>query len=139
MYIMQALLAFLHISQLPINAPSGFPSSGNGLWYTQPGREWAKELLPAGNGYLGAMIPGGTIQERTQLNIETLWSGGKFDDPYYNGGNKEITQLAGTAQIMQSIRETIFLSPTADIDSKTSSFYLTSIVVVLTQVQTSRI
>jgi alpha-L-fucosidase 2 len=63
------------------------------------------------------MIPGGTIQERTQLNIETLWSGGKFDDPYYNGGNKEITQLAGTAQIMQSIRETIFLSPTADIDN----------------------
>jgi hypothetical protein len=58
---------------------------------------------------------------------------------YYNGGNKEVTELAGTAQIMQSIRETIFLSPSADIDSKTSSFFVASILVVLTQVQTSRI
>jgi len=28
-----------------------------------------------------AMLPGGTIQEVTQLNIESLWSGGPFQDP----------------------------------------------------------
>lgn len=27
------------------------------------------------------MLPGGTIQEVTQLNIESLWSGGPFQDP----------------------------------------------------------
>lgn len=27
------------------------------------------------------MTPGGTTQEITQLNIESLWSGGPFDDP----------------------------------------------------------
>lgn len=53
MYIMHALLAFLHLSQFPNNAPAGFPMSGNGLWYTHPGRAWAREFLPVGNGYLG--------------------------------------------------------------------------------------
>jgi len=28
-----------------------------------------------------AMIPGRTNQEATQLNIESLWSGGPFQDP----------------------------------------------------------
>lgn len=28
-----------------------------------------------------AMLPGGTSQESTQLNIESLWSGGPFQDP----------------------------------------------------------
>jgi alpha-L-fucosidase 2 len=27
------------------------------------------------------MLPGGTSQEVTQLNIESLWSGGPFQDP----------------------------------------------------------
>ena len=27
------------------------------------------------------MLPGGTSQESTQLNIESLWSGGPFQDP----------------------------------------------------------
>lgn len=27
------------------------------------------------------MLPGGTVQETTQLNIESLWSGGPFADP----------------------------------------------------------
>jgi len=28
-----------------------------------------------------AMLPGGTTQETTQLNIESLWTGGPFADP----------------------------------------------------------
>jgi hypothetical protein len=28
-----------------------------------------------------AMVPGGTSNEVTQLNIESLWSGGSFSDP----------------------------------------------------------
>jgi len=35
------------------SAPPGFPQSGNGLWYTQPGVSWYKDFLPIGNGYLG--------------------------------------------------------------------------------------
>ncbi|KAH9475954.1 putative alpha-fucosidase A [Psilocybe cubensis] len=62
-----------------------------------------------------AMLPGGTVQEATQLNIESLWSGGPFADPSYNGGNKQPSERAAMAQLMQNIRQTIFESPTGDI------------------------
>ncbi|KAH7890396.1 glycoside hydrolase family 95 protein [Phlebopus sp. FC_14] len=99
------------------SVPPGFPSSGNGLWYTTPGSVWAQELLPLGNGYLAAMVPGGTSQESTQLNIESLWSGGPFQDPTYNGGNNLPSQRTQLAEDMQSIRKAIFSSPTGTIDN----------------------
>ncbi|CAL1710806.1 unnamed protein product [Somion occarium] len=98
-------------------APPGFPSSGNGLWYKTPGSSWSKEWLPIGNGYLAAMTPGGTVKEVTQLNIESLWSGGPFQDPTYNGGNKQPSERAATAAAMQQIRQSIFDSPSGTIDN----------------------
>ena len=47
------------------------------LWYDQPAKSWMKEALPIGNGYMGAMIFGGVMEEHIQFNEETLWSGGK--------------------------------------------------------------
>ena len=44
------------------------------LWYNQPAEEWT-EALPIGNGRLGAMVFGGTQEERIQLNEESLWAG----------------------------------------------------------------
>lgn len=38
-----------------LGAPSGFPKSGNGLWYDKPGTSWSKTWLPVGNGYLGGV------------------------------------------------------------------------------------
>lgn len=48
------------------------------LWYTQPAAQWV-EALPIGNGRIGAMVFGGTDEERLQLNEDTLWSGGPYD------------------------------------------------------------
>jgi alpha-L-fucosidase 2 len=48
------------------------------LWYTEPASKWI-EALPLGNGRLGAMVFGGTTQERIGLNEDTLWSGGPYD------------------------------------------------------------
>jgi len=48
--------------------------SGLQLWYNQPAKKWT-EALPVGNGRLGAMVFGGTIQERIQLNEDTIWAG----------------------------------------------------------------
>ncbi|APS38950.1 glycosyl hydrolase family 95 catalytic domain-containing protein [Salegentibacter sp. T436] len=45
------------------------------LWYAQPASNWM-EALPIGNGRLGAMIFGDTINERIQLNEDSLWPGG---------------------------------------------------------------
>ena len=44
------------------------------LWYQQPAVKW-EEALPVGNGRLGAMVFGGTAEERLQLNESTLWGG----------------------------------------------------------------
>ncbi|KAF9042885.1 glycoside hydrolase family 95 protein [Panaeolus papilionaceus] len=103
------------VSPTASSAPHGFPTSGNGLWYTQPGKVWSRELLPIGNGYLAAMVPGWPSQEVTQLNIESLWSGGPFTDPSYNGGNKQPSERETIAKDLQRIRQTIFQSPTGDI------------------------
>ncbi|KAJ7584657.1 glycoside hydrolase family 95 protein [Mycena floridula] len=104
---------------LVLSAPPGFPASGNGLWFTSPGQIWSKDFLPIGNGYLAAMTPGGTTMEALQLNIESLWSGGPFQDPTYNGGNKQPDERAAMADAMSSIRQSIFTSSTGDIDNLT--------------------
>ena len=55
---MKRLLSILSIVTYDASlrsAPPGFPSSGNGLWYTAPGTIWVRELLPIGNGYMGGM------------------------------------------------------------------------------------
>jgi alpha-L-fucosidase 2 len=48
------------------------------LWYAQPATVWT-EALPLGNGRLGAMVFGGTANERVQLNEESLWAGEPVD------------------------------------------------------------
>ncbi len=50
------------------------------LWYDKPALAW-EEALPLGNGRTGAMVFGGVVTERFQLNDNTLWSG------YPNPGN----------------------------------------------------
>jgi alpha-L-fucosidase 2 len=53
----------------------GFPMR---LWYDKPAARW-EEALPLGNGRLGAMVFGGTAEERLQLNECTLWGGRPHD------------------------------------------------------------
>jgi len=48
------------------------------LWYRRPAEQWL-EALPVGNGRLGAMVFGGILRERLQLNEETVWAGGPWD------------------------------------------------------------
>ncbi|MBW4889228.1 glycoside hydrolase family 95 protein [Mucilaginibacter sp. HMF5004] len=48
------------------------------LWYNKPAVAW-QEALPLGNGTTGAMVFGGVVKERFQLNDHTLWSGYPVD------------------------------------------------------------
>jgi alpha-L-fucosidase 2 len=48
------------------------------LWYGEPAVHWV-EALPVGNGRLGAMVFGGTRDDRLQLNEDTLYAGGPYD------------------------------------------------------------
>ena len=45
------------------------------LWYHQPATEWQTEVLPIGNGRLGATIFGGIKQDRIVLNEESIIAG----------------------------------------------------------------
>jgi alpha-L-fucosidase 2 len=42
------------------------------LWYNKPASIW-EEALPLGNAKTGAMVFGGIVSERFQLNDNTLW------------------------------------------------------------------
>lgn len=66
------------------------------LWYTHPARNWM-EALPLGNSKMGAMDFGGSDVARIQLNEETFWSGG----PYQNNSIDSKTYL-------QQVRDSIF-------------------------------
>lgn len=51
------VLTIACLARFVSSAPPGFPQSGNGLWYAQPGVVWFTDYLPIGNGYLaGEMI-----------------------------------------------------------------------------------
>jgi alpha-L-fucosidase 2 len=62
----------------------GAAPSSNTLWYEQPAgadvqsrkttKAWLQSL-PVGNGRFGAMVFGGVVDERIQLNEDTLWAG----------------------------------------------------------------
>lgn len=44
------------------------------LWFDEPATDW-NAALPVGNGSVGAMVFGGTLDERLQLNVDSLWAG----------------------------------------------------------------
>lgn len=48
------------------------------IWHRQPAKNW-NEATPVGNGRLGAMMFGGVVTERIQLNEDSLWSGAPQD------------------------------------------------------------
>ncbi len=90
------------------------PAQGMTLWYDQPAAKWS-EALPIGSGRLGAMVFGGTADERIQFNEDTLWVGKPHDYSHegaatylpqvrqllFDGKQKEAEQLA--AQHMMSV------------------------------------
>ncbi|KAJ1304162.1 hypothetical protein OPQ81_008562 [Rhizoctonia solani] len=102
------VLELLVSGMVIVAAPNGFPRTGNGLWYNEPGVNWTTQYLPIGNGYLGAMVNGGPISDRLQLNIESLWSGGPFANSSYNGGNHQVSESGYLATQLAKIRDAIF-------------------------------
>lgn len=57
---------------------SGMAQTGLDLVYDRPAEKWT-EALPIGNGRIGAMVFGGTEDDRLQINEGTLWGGGPHD------------------------------------------------------------
>ena len=90
------------------------PANALGLWYREPaadrppaprltgraaGAEWVR-ALPVGNGRLGAMVFGGVVHERLQLNEDTLWAGRPYDpvNPDAKAAIPEVRRLLAERQ-----------------------------------------
>ena len=81
------------------------PAEPLSLWYQSPAKVWT-EALAIGNGRLGAMVFGGLIQERLQLNEDTLWAGGPYDpaNPDALGALPEVRRLIFEGKYKQAER-----------------------------------
>jgi alpha-L-fucosidase 2 len=86
-----AVAAGSSLARLPAVAATEQPGADL-LWYRQPASIWT-EALPVGNGRLGAMVFGGVAGERIQLNEDTLWSGGPYDDRNPKAGPEAVAQV----------------------------------------------
>ncbi len=64
------------------------------LWYDRPAANW-NEALPLGNGFMGVMCFGGSLIDRFQLNLDSLWQG-RFRDRI----NPDARDAVGTIRTM---------------------------------------
>ncbi len=103
------ILSLICAAGLILSIPTRSPAQSElKLWYDSPAREWTA-ALPIGNGRLGAMVFGGTTEDRYQLNEDSLWCGKPHDYAHdgaaqylaqirqllFEGKQKEAEQLAG--------------------------------------------
>jgi alpha-L-fucosidase 2 len=77
------------VALCPVALAAG--SSALKLWYRQPATAWV-EALPVGNGRMGAMVFGGTAEERIQFNEDTIWNG-KPHEYHHEGAVKFLPEL----------------------------------------------
>ena len=83
------------------------------LWYSHPANNWT-EALPVGNSRMGAMVFGGVEEEVLQLNEETFWAGG----PYNNLSTRGLEALKG-------IRQLVFADKFAEAQKKIDETFFT--------------
>jgi len=84
--------------------PAVVAANDMALWYDQSaGTDWLR-ALPIGNGRLGAMVFGNVDVERLQLNEDTIWAGGPYDqsNPRGAGALAQIRQLVFQNQWSQA-------------------------------------
>lgn len=79
---------------MPRPLPGNTRSDFHKIWFESPARHW-EEGLALGNGRLGAVVFGGTAEERILLNEETLWAGNTSEthDPSVRPALEEVRQL----------------------------------------------
>ena len=108
-------LALVIVGATALSVPAVAAESDLKLTYDKPAAKWT-EALPLGNGRIGAMVFGGTEDERLQINESTLWGGGPHDyvNPAAYAHLAEIRQLifAGKMDEAEKLSATLMGRPT---------------------------
>ena len=125
------------VARLTGEAPP--PASPLSLWYRAPAsdrpmdpprptgqganQEWVR-ALPVGNGRLGAMVFGGVVHERLQLNEDTLWAGRPYDpvNPEARAALPEVRRLLAAGQYREAaslVSEKVMAKPLAQMPYQT--------------------
>ncbi|THW82682.1 glycoside hydrolase family 95 protein [Aureobasidium pullulans] len=84
------------------------------LWATEPANNFTdiiRTAYPVGNGQLAALPFGNPGHEKLSLNVDSLWSGGPFENSSYNGGNPR----SSVASALPGIRDWIFKNGTGNV------------------------
>src|SRR5262245_21534083 len=102
-------LAFAFVVSLAADRAAAQTRNSLSLWYDRPAHEWV-EALPVGNGRLGAMVFGGTANERIQFNEATVWDGEPHD---YNHD--------GASSALDTLRALLFAGKQKQADSLASA------------------
>ncbi len=107
-------IALILVAATALNAAVGAADSDPKLTYDKPATKWT-EALPLGNGRIGAMVFGGTEDERLQINESTLWAGSPHDyvNPAAYAHLAEIRQLifAGKVDEAEKLSATLMGRP----------------------------
>jgi alpha-L-fucosidase 2 len=107
-------IALVLVAGTAVNVAAGASESDINLTYDKPATKWT-EALPLGNGRIGAMVFGGTEDERLQINESTLWGGGphNYTNPAAHTHLEEIRQLifAGKVDEAEKLSGTLMGQP----------------------------
>ncbi|KAJ5279841.1 alpha-fucosidase [Penicillium angulare] len=96
-------------------------SAAKRLWSKSPASfdSIEQQAYPLGNGRLGFMPTGEPGAESINVNLDSLWSGGPFENKSYFGGNP----TSDRSHFLPRIREEIFKNGTGNVDELLSPIY----------------
>lgn len=90
---------------------SAWTTPATPLWFDQPAQQWEGEVLPIGNGAMGAAVQGGVTREVLQYNEKTLWTGGPGAGESYDYGLPAKPYTDRLARVREQLREKGSLTP----------------------------
>jgi alpha-L-fucosidase 2 len=98
------------LSRAEVQVSAQLKQTQDVLWDDQPAKDWMTEAYPIGNGRIGAMVFGGTQQERIQFNDNTLWTGDETERGTYQAFGELFIDFDQADAAVSNYKRTLDLS-----------------------------
>ncbi|KAM3579897.1 hypothetical protein VKS41_007618 [Umbelopsis sp. WA50703] len=122
--LIQASVAVAYAKKATISGAQTPPSTAdNIIWYNNAsGTEWITQGLPIGNGFQAATVFSGVESDGYELNIDSLWTGGPFENASYTGNNAPLSEKAAKAAGVAAVRQDIWKNGQIPVDNATTLY-----------------